>query len=203
MVETKKRNLKLGLANFFGTLGYFFCSMQWLWAILLYFSLINSAVLFISPNADKPVPIPTPPPTTTVPNTSPLFLLVAAAIVIFMVALTIYAIYKMPSTLAKTSQKAVNVASGNVAHSVLQVQHVKDTQKARKKITPTIIVVLKATLIIIPIVLALASKLLDKQIIDYPVAIFVCLWLAAFSLVAFVLQYLFAKLFTVKWQSLL
>ena len=200
MTEQPKTGIKPKLVNFFGALGYIFCSLQWIWVTLLYFSFLNAAVLFISPNANKP--IPTPPPTTPiVANTSPLFFILASIIVTSMLALTFYFMYKIPSTLVKTSKKVVNVATTNVTHTVLQIQHKKETKKARQRIGPKIIIFLKLILIITPIILAVTTQFIDKKIIDTYIAVYISVWLAAFSLSMFAIQYVVARIFSIKLQD--
>lgn len=201
MKEKPKTSPKAKLVNFFGALGYIFCTLQWLWTALLYFSLINAFVLFISPSANKPVPTP-PASAPLIPQSSPLFIILAILITTSMIALTIYVIYKTPSTLAKTSKKIVHNTAESAAPIVLHIQHKKDTKKVHLKLTTTIIILIKMLLLFTPVALAIASNLLEKHMISYDIAIIASLWLAGLGTAAFGLQYTLASILSVTKQEL-
>jgi hypothetical protein len=194
-----KTNFQKNIVNFFGAFGYFFCSLQWLWVIMLNFSLIKALILLISPNVDnqaaKPLVIFDLGP-------SPLSMIVAATITIIMVALTIYILIKMPSTIVKTSKKVVHETADNVTPLVLKIQHKKDTRRNYIKLTPRIILVIKTILIIAPVILTFTSQSMENQMIDSSVAVYVSFGLACFSAMSFMLQYILAKLLLIKRQDI-
>lgn len=167
---------------------------------MLYFSLFESLSLFFNANVDNPI-IKSP---TAIVNTSSNILLtiIAVAIVVIMAALTIYIFIKLPSMLIKTSKRAVNETAKNITPIILRIQHKKDTPKNHKKLSSRLVIVIKLILIIAPVIFSFTSQLLDKQIIDFYIAMYVILWLAGVSLTLFVFQYVIAKLLLIKRQDL-
>lgn len=189
-----KSSVKKGIANTFGYVGYFFCFLQWLWAALLYFSAIQAAILFVSPDADAPVR-QTPSFAVSLPD--PVTTTIVAIIVVVMVAVTIYALIKLPVDIAKNSDKIVHKASRAAVPLVMKVQHKKDTKKNRLALTPKIIIILKLTLIVIPVILAVLSGLTPKLSIDYRIAVIIGCGLAVFSGLSFGIQYFVARVLRV------
>jgi hypothetical protein len=194
-----KTNFKKNFVNIFGAFGYFFSSMQWIWAVMLNFSLIKLLVLFISPNIDNTV---TKPSSVVDLGSSPLFMIIAGTITIAMIVLTVYVLVKMPSIVVKTSKKVVRETADNVAPIVLRAQHKKDTKKNLIKLTPRIILLLKILLIIIPFLLTFTVQSMENQMIDYLTAAYVSLWLACISGAFFAFQYTLAKLFVINRQDI-
>ena len=200
MNKTNKVNLKTKISNLFGAFGYLSCSLQWLWAVLLYFSLINALFLFVKSNdavevVDKAQVIASPSSDISV-------LIFSAIIIVVMLVLTIYVIIRIPSTIVKTSKKVVNETAEGLTPLLLKVQHKKDTKKRHLKLSSRLIFVIKVTLIIAPLILSFLSRLLSQQMVDYFVAVVISLWLAGFSIVLFCLQYLLAKLFAIRMRDL-
>ena len=199
MALDTKYNFKRKLSNFFGALGYFACLMQWFWAVMLYSSILKSAIVYFSPNTNEVV---TKADAVVSSGPNMLSVIFAVIVTIFVLILTIYVLIKMPSTIIKTSKKAVSEAAEGVAPIVLKVQHKKDTKKNHIKLTAQIIVVIKIILIIVPTCLTFASQLLKTQIFGFYIAIFVGVWLAVFTVVFFILQYVIAKAFAVNVKDL-
>jgi len=195
-----KVNLKKTVANFFGALGYLSCSLQWLWAVLLYASLIKMLALFFTPVADNSIVAPVSAPTSSNPN---IFLIIFSAIVVItMILLTIYIFIKIPMTIIKSSKKVVHEAADNVAPILLKVQHKKDTKKNKIKLAPLLVVFLKVILITTPIVLSFMSQFIQEQTIEFYVAMYASIWLAGFSFAFFIFQYSIGGLFSIKRQDL-
>ncbi len=194
-----KSNISQKLANFFGGLGYFFCLLQWFWAIVLYFSIIEKLAVLFSANNDKQVYKPLVIIDTGI--NMPL-MIVSAIIAIFMLLVTVYIIYKIPITIAKTSEKIVHSTAENITPIVLHAQHKKDTKSNHKKISIRLVIFIKIILIIIPVILSFTSQYIDSKQIDFDIAVYVSLWLACFSILSFATQYIFANLLSVKKQDL-
>ena len=203
-----KSNFKLKLANSFGSIGYFFCSMQWFWVVLLYFSLIKSFALSTIPNASidsqPPQPVILDPDTVTAASSGPdiFFIIIATAITILIFAITIYVIVKMPSTISKASKNVVRGAAENATPILLQIQHKKDTKQNHIKLTPMLVLIMKLLLIIIPIGLTFASLFIPEQLVDFNISLIVSFWLLSISLFAFLIQYLLGKVFSLKIQDI-
>jgi hypothetical protein len=197
-IKTKTNSTK-NVANFFGAFGYLSCFLQWIWTIMLYFSFVSTLVLFLRPVANTHV---TRSSNVISPSLSMPMMILAIVITIFVVALTVYIIAKMPSTIAKTSKKVVHETAECITPLILNIQHKKDTEKNHIKLTPRLIMILKIILVTIPVVLALISQFIERQMIEFRIAIYVSLWLAGFSLLFFTFQYLIAKLLSVKKQNI-
>jgi len=193
--NNKKPNFKREFTNFFGSLGYLSCAMQWLWAILLYYSYLIGAVAFITPNPVVEV-IETQPIVNQPPN--PLMFVFGSIVLIVIVALTIYVIVKMPSIIAKTSQKLVHKSADSVAPTLLHIQNKKDTKKNKIKLTFGLVLAIKVFLIIVPVVASYLSQYIKDQTFDFNIAMYVGLFLAGCSLVFFAIQYTFMRLFSIS-----
>lgn len=194
-----KNSLKKSIVNIVGAFGYFFCSMQWLWAIMLNFSLIRAILLFFSPNFDNQVARPA---SVADLGSNPIFIAIAVLTTVVMVLATIYVLIKMPSTIVKTSKKAVHETASNVTPLILRIQHKKDTKRNYIKLTPRIILLIKTILIIAPVLLIFTPQSIDNQMISHSMAVYVGFCLACMSGVFFAIQYLLAGLLEVKKQYL-
>jgi len=200
MTETSNNTFKKHVVNFFGGLGYFFCSIQWLWGVLLYSSWIEKLIILMNSGIDNPV-VKSTPAIDSGPN---IFLIIIGAIITMtMIGLTIYILIKMPSTIAKTSQNFVHKAAETSTHIVLQIQHKKETKKNRIKLTPRLIFILKIILVILPIILAITSQFVEKQMLDYHIAIYASVWLAIISTVLFTFQFVLASVLSITKTDIL
>lgn len=199
MKQKPKRDLKKNLANAFGSLGYFFSTLLWFWAVMLYFSLIQSATLVVAPDANEPVQQSS---SFTFAAPGPFEIALLVAIVIVMIAITIYALVKIPMNIAKGSNKVVHRATEAVVPVIIKSQHQKDTKATRTRITAKVIVALKLFLILLPVGLTAGSALLEKPSIDYTIAMIIGCSLAAIGAFFFASQYLWAKLLRVKVADL-
>jgi hypothetical protein len=135
-------------------------------------------------------------------NSSIPMIIITAVITFVMVALTIYIIIKIPSTLIKTSKKVVQSAAENATPLILQAQNKKDTKRNHLKLTPSLVIVMKLILIIAPVLFAFGSQFIEKQAFDFFIAMYIGVLLACFSLLFFVFQYLAAGLMSVKKQDI-
>lgn len=201
MNKTKQKSIAKVVSNIFGVFGYLICSMQWLWFVLLYFSLIDGASsFFISQNSNQSISNIQ----STTNNSPDIFAVIFMGIIIvLMVALTVYCLIKIPLTIVKSGSKVVNETAENLAPIILNVQKKKDTKNRRFKLSVKLAIIVKSSLIILPLILSLSSKLLGKQMVPYEIAFYASIWLFGLSLASFVVQYLFAKIFDVSYKELL
>lgn len=197
-----KNKLKYNTSNFFGVLGYLFCSFQWLWVVLLYFSLIQNVTLLVTPSVGDEIAIE-PLAVASQSETSIFFVIIIASIVVMMAGLTIYILIKMPSMIVKTSKDIVHGAAENFVPIVLRVQHKKETKKNKLSLTPGLIIILKLILLTVPLILGFFSYFLENQNIGFYVSMCISLWLACFTFISFVLQYSLGRLFKLKMQEIL
>lgn len=194
-----KNNFKRRLSNSFGSLGYFFAFFQWLWAVLLYFSVLKATISLVSPTSTTPV-IPSPRIDFILPGWVEITIVIVVTTI--MLAVSAYALINLPSKIVKTSRAAVRKTSGVAAPLIIKAQHRHDTKTSRMRITPAIIFGVKILLVAIPLVACLASELLDKQSIDYTIAIIIGYGLAGLSVIFFALQYGISKILGVKSADL-
>jgi hypothetical protein len=199
MKQKSARSVKKTISNAFGSLGYLFCVLQCFWTIMLYFSVIQPFILFIS-STDSKQAEHTPSFTFTLPG--PVQAAILIAVTVIMVAITVYALVRIPMAIVKTSNKAVYKTTAAVVPVVIKAQHKKDTPAVRRRLTSKVVLVLKVLLVIIPAVLTATSGLLEKQSIDYSIAVIVGCGLACLSLIFFTIQYVLAGLLRVKSTDL-
>lgn len=206
MNAKSKNNLKKTVVNLFGMIGYFCCSLQWFWAILLYFSLILDVSQFFISNSDNQAVVETVEvvPVSVIDLSPSLFtVLITALVVVAVSLLSIYILYKIPSTIARVGERVVHKSANSIAPVVLQVQHKKHNEKNKLKLTPKLILVMKLALVIVPIVAAFISKSLEYQLLDFEIVLFVSLWLAVASLVMFCSQYLLSRFLHIKAKEII
>lgn len=196
---TSKYNIKRKFANFFGASGYFLNSIQWLWALLLYSSLITGLAQTM---VNEPSTQPTNPSGVIDINSSIPLMIIATIVTIVMSVLTIYIMIKIPSTLIKSSKKVAQRAAEEATPIVLKLQNKKNTKKNQIKINPIVIVVIKILIVVAPIVLVFTSQFIEKQIFDFYISIYIGGLLACFSLLLFVFQYLVASILSVRTKDL-
>lgn len=194
-----KYNLKRNTVSFFGAVGYFFTSIQWLWVVVLYSSLITALAKIMSRGTDKNVVKPT---TGFDFSINLPMLIIAIIITVVMVVLTVYILVKIPSTLIRTSKKVAYSAAENATPLVLQFQNKKDTKKNRIKLTPFLIVIMKIILTFTPVIFAFISQFTEKPTFDFYIAMYISILLACFSLLFFVFQYMAASLLSIKKQDI-
>lgn len=182
-------------ASFFGSLGYLSFTVQWFWAIIMYSSLLSFFEI--------PIDIiknPVRPPVVAPQGTSiePLAIFFAIAITVLMVAIMLYVVIKLPSNVAKASEKIVISTAEKAVPLVIKLQGKKNTKKMRLKLTEKTILVLKLILIITPIILVFVSQFTTRPEIETKVAMIVAVGLAGFSFLYFTIQYILVKAYKIK-----
>jgi len=192
----KKITLKQKISNFFGAIGYFCIVMQWFWVVLLYFSYIKSVISLMQPNNVDVKPAKNLVFSVQAPD--PLLTLLGIIIAVVMLGLTIFILIKMPSTIAKTSQKIVQKTANGIAPTLLHVQNKKETKKNKIKLTFELIIMLKIILIILPAFLSFMSQFIEKQTFAFDITMFIGIFLAGFSVTSFLIQYSLANFLNVK-----
>ena len=129
-------------------------------------------------------------------------IIITAVITFFMVALTLYIIIKIPTTLIKASKKVVQSTAEHAAPMILQAQNKKDNKRNHLKLTPKLVLAMKIILVLAPIIFVFASQFIEKPIVDLYISIYIGGLLACFSILFFIFQYLAAELMSVKKQDI-
>lgn len=190
-----KKTIKKQLANFFNTLGYFFCMMQWLWALLMYSSLLVLVETTPVVNKNPIIPDPIDPQTPVARSLMIIFLAIFTAIV---VVVAVVVAIKLPSKIAKAGKNVVSHTAKNTAPLIIKIQRKKDTKKLRAKLTKKTIIALKLIAILAPVFGVFASYLFTEPEIEQNASMIVAIGLAMASLLAFSTQYVLAKILKIK-----
>lgn len=199
MKQSSTLKIKRNFTNFFGATGYLFCLLQWFWAVMLYFSVVQTVTTFVA--SDNPEPASNAHAAAfTLPD--PVNWTIAIIVTIVMSAITVYALVKLPMKVVKASNRMVHRSAESVAPVIIRVQHKKPTEKQRMRITPKIILLIKLFLVVVPIGLTVASVLLEKQYVDYSIATAIGYGLAVLTIGAFAMQYLLFFLFRLTTREL-
>lgn len=199
MKAEARHRIKKTVVNTFGSFGYLSGCMLWLWAVILYLSVIQSTSSFITEHSNSQTMEPT---NLSISMPGPLGIIILAVTVVLMLGITIYAIIAVPRGIVKASNKIVHKTAESVAPAVIRAQHKKDTKRTRLRLTARLILVVKLLLIILPLLITFASKLLEIQFIDYGIAVIVGCGLAALSLLFFAFQYALSALFRIKLSDI-
>lgn len=200
MKQNEKNIIKRRFVNFFAVLGYFSCSLQWFWSVILYFGLILSLLeLTVDKNAEEVIVKPVSVVDT---NSSYMYIIFGVIFAILMLIVSIYVLIKIPSTVARSEKNIIHKTAIKTVPLIIKIQHKKDNQKNRLKLTSKLIFIIKTQLIILPIFITLLSKLLEKPMLNYQLSIYVSLILAGLSIVFFSAQYCLARFFKIKNEFL-
>lgn len=188
-----KYNIKKITANFFGALGYLSCCLQWVWVLVLYFDRYKDVLINLS-KTDDYVGYDS---VATFPIPEKIMAIAGIIIVILVVCMTVYVLFKMPSAIINTGKKFVRKSAEATSSAVIKAVNKKPTKKLRIKLTYEIAIAFKVVLVIIPLIFIYIYQFFDNQRIDYQIVEvlgYSLLWLSA---VAFCLQYLMIKLLSV------
>lgn len=201
MPSKKNDKIKIWFVNFFGVIAYCVVALQVLLVFLAYFEPVGSLIKLIMPNANpSPEPIvPIDPVIPIQPSEPSIFAAILGFVVVaFMVGLSIYALIKTPSILARGGKKVVDKTAEASAPLIIRVTGKKTTKRRIKLLTPMIKIAVKAVLIVLPLTASLLSFSVEQTRIDYSIIQVSALFLASLAFGLFVIQYLLAKAFAVK-----
>ena len=201
MQKKTKINIKKGVANFFGSLGYISCTLEWLWIFLLYIKYIQKMLDHFIGTASNNTPTETPIPVATSSSPNVLMILLSVVIVAIVIAMSIYLLYKIPTSIVKTSKITVHNTAKNIAPIIINTQHNPQTKSFNIKLTFTLVLVIKIILILVPILLAFCYKFLDEKIVDSNIALASTIFFVITSLFMFSCQYTTAWALKVKKQD--
>lgn len=183
---------KINFVNFFGALGYIFCALLWLLAVVAYSQVLMSALRSVTPQSQ---PLPLPPVQPDDPTINPFAFIIMSAVTVAVIALSIYILIRTPIVIARGGKKVVASTAQASAPIAMKVAHVKDTPPARQKFVFRISAVIKIVLVIMPLLGVFGSWFLLEHVIEYSVAIYAGVALAVVSIVWFTIQYALARAF--------
>lgn len=142
-----KRQTPATAANVFGTLGYLSVLLQWTWTLLLLcYPLITADHSFFLPDT------PTEPfhPTNTAVTSSPITAVIAIAVTAFILVATVIVIARLPKQIGKRGAQITHQTADSLIPIV--TKHKPLPQKKRRALSYRIILIAKATAILLPIV---------------------------------------------------
>lgn len=196
MVRTQASPLRIALTNTLGAFGYISVLLQWLWfalTALLPFLIQTEAVTFFMPTPDATQP--------TVPEPSDGFISQAAALVIigvaviFSLAVSIYAIYRVPKSIAQTGKKISRRSAEITVHHVAKQK--KYTPAKQRRLTINTTWIMKLLFATIPMLLLLAP-IYGQSTLPYNVVIAVGLFCGICSWLWFGAQYVLMRLLHIR-----
>lgn len=206
MNKRPKTNKKRHVVNFFGVCGYIFISLSWLWSIILNMNFIQSIAVSVSPTVDTPVIEPIVGSTAGDPAAQVVFLFLSIVITIIILAVCVFMIFKAPAAVIKTEAAIVHETAKHVTPVVLRVQGLtpeKQTPAKFRIMSSRLAVVVKALLVIVPLVLAWLSQFSAERVFSFTASIIGSLLLVGVSALFFVLQYVFAYALSVKRHDIM
>lgn len=196
--KAQQRSRRRRVANVFGAIGYFWLTLGWLFAAILFVPALITAVDPLIESQPRTEPVITV-------NTEPAGEVGSAALVVFAIILTVAMIgltftfmLKLPAAVARGGKTAVAKSSAALTTGVIKAAHARNTKRRRLQLTPRIAVFVKLAALLLPIGAAALSAALPAPALDPAIAVYLVTCLAVLALGAFVVQYSLAHLLKVK-----
>ncbi|MGB4762402.1 MAG: hypothetical protein WBP12_03555 [Candidatus Saccharimonas sp.] len=191
----KQGSKPLTFANILGSLGYISVLFQWLWSFLI----LIYPLLIAQPDFLFPTPVqPQLPQEMPSDQISPLLVVLAFAATIAILIITAVVLFRLPKTIGKKGAHITRSAASTVVPVV--TQHKKLTRRRRVQLSYRIILILKACLVVIPLIALLFAQPIDR--VDSEVVWAMALFCAICSSVYFLTQHLVARIMRVAVESL-
>ena len=180
-----KFNKRLFIVNFFGTLFYMSCLLQWTWAILPYLPSINRLIDSLQLNS-------TAQPVERITMDSPPLIMLVTVIIITIIVLVIttYLLIKLPVSIGKTAAKLTKKTSLQIVPIVTNNSKISPTK--RRILTARIVRYIKLTVCILPVIITSFAFFITDGL-SYDLTIFIASIIAINSIILLCLQLLFAK----------
>lgn len=173
---------KIAFANILGTLGYISVLFQWLWSFIVVANpLLSSDLHFLIPKNPTPTPI--------VPSTPPSPFMIGAVVVltVLIFAMTLYVLWKLPKAIGRRAGRTTKHAADSL---VPLITHRAPTKKEQRKLSRRLVLVIKSTIILLPLVALLWANPIGELTRD--IILVVGLFCACCSLFYFGIQLLCA-----------
>lgn len=190
---------KLAFVNAFGVLGYLFGFGLWAWAVIVYLAPV------ITSDSFEDMVIPEPPPeqtvTTPISGEMPFAVVVIALLVTATVlAMTVVAIVRAPSRLAKTGKDITTKAATS---TIPLVQRGKDLPAKEKNVlTARLVKIFKLLIVTIPVLASFVGLIVDLPL-PFELVLFINCAMAIMSILWFSLQYMLAQALDINDKALI
>lgn len=148
---------RTALANIAGTLGYLSLVLQWMWSLVIFAYPVISGELdtFLFPKPQEVTPTAVDAGVFT-----PVVFVVAAVITLLVLGLTAIVIARLPKTIASAGARITKTAA--TAAIPLATHHKPATKKQRLKLSFRFVIIIKAALVILPLLLLLVARPIDQ-----------------------------------------
>lgn len=173
---------RLFIVNLLGALFYLGCLMQWMWSLLPFMPGIIQFTEMLRTPADTPAE-PVVPIIALAP--SPITTILSVAVVVIVISVVIYILIKAPATVGKTGQKLTTKASDYIVPAVSH--HKKLSPKKRQRLTARVIVYLKISLSVLPVILGSCAYFITTDL-PYDIIMLVAAIIGVITLITLCLQ---------------
>lgn len=190
---------KLAFVNAFGVLGYLFGFGLWAWAVIVYLAPVVTSDSF----EDMVIPEPPPEQTVTTPISGEMpFAVVVIALLVTatVLAMTVVAIVRAPSRLAKTGKDITTKAATS---TIPLVQRGKDLPAKEKNVlTARLVKIFKLLIVTIPVLASFVGLIVDLPL-PFELVLFINCAMAIMSILWFSLQYMLAQALDINDKALI
>ncbi len=181
MHKTRKKHVAVTI---FGTLFYIVSALGWLWAILPYVPDIAKLSRSLQPDTQPAEHVVAAGPPSL------LLVIIAVGITITVLAMTIYALVKLPSTIRKSGEKLTHSASSHIVP--ILTHRTALSPKKRRQLTAKVTFYVKLLLCTLPVTISACSFMVPTGL-PYELTMLVATFFAVIALVLLGAQLLLAK----------
>lgn len=181
MHKTRKKHVAVTI---FGTLFYIVSAFGWLWAILPYVPDIAKLSKSLQPDTQPVEHVATAGPPSL------LLVIIAVGATIAVLAMTIYALIKLPSTIRKSGEKLTHSASSHIVP--ILTHRTALSPKKRRQLTAKVTFYVKLLVCTLPVAVS-ACGLIVPTGLPYELTLLVATFFAVIALVLLGTQLLLAK----------
>lgn len=194
--KQQKANRRRKFVNAVGAFAYINVAIQWVMAVAIFIPLISESPLLNPEPAAPKTPVD---PAAVGPSEPTIFTFIGVTLVLLIaLSLTAYALAKMPISLARTGRKVVQKSSMTLTTAVIKASGKRDSKKLRDAMTPKLVLLMKATILLLPIAIAFLSRYTPEPLMNEYLSLYLAVLLANWSFMLFVIQYGFAYTLGVK-----
>lgn len=183
MTKPKPRSKHIAV-TIFGTLFYIVSAFGWLWAILPYIPDIAKLSRSLQPEAQPVEHVVTAGPPSL------LLIIIAISVTIAILAMTVYVLIKLPSTIRRSGEKLTHSTSSHIVP--ILTHHTALSPKKRRQLTAKVTFYVKLLLCTLPVAVSACSILVPTGL-SYELTMLVATFFAVIALVLLGTQLLLAK----------
>ncbi len=198
MTNNSKNAGKKRLANNLGAVGYVFCCFEWLLALIhKIYLILNYADKYLVEEAGHFAPEPMH------YDVNPTIMIILAVLMsVFIIVITIYSLYKIPSAVTGTAERVVHKTNDVVCNSAIKVIQKGGTEQSRKKLSARTMLALKLLFTMGPIIICYILGPSSSDVLNFQTFTLVVLPFAMLGVLMFVCQYCIAKSIRVPFDDI-